>query len=610
MNKTKEKLKYNLWQNIFYVLRNTWVRDKIVLYVIFAEIILTVSLTLVSLFLPKTVIEQLLNNTNIKTIVLTVVGFTVLITALSALNTYFTQAHWVRRRELRNKVYNEILNKVVTTDYANLEKNDFILLKEKAMLNTDNNNATVEAIYTCFTGIGINALGFVILSIILVKINPVILIITLFTTAICYFVNRWAYLWQLNNNDVAEDYEIKLDFLYEVGSLSKYSKEIRLFAMTPWIEDIQRAYSKLAYNHDLKINKHYFISDITDCILTFLREGLAYVYLIWQVIEGNITADMFVLYFGAIGCYSEYILGFMNENENLRQHNVNYCGIREFLEYPDEFKHESGENIVFENVTSKSFKLEAKNLSYRYSDSENYILENINLTINSGEKIAVVGMNGTGKTTLVKLLCGFYDPTEGELLLNGRNIKEFNRKSYYKLFTAVFQEFSVLPKSVAENVAQTNLENIDIERLKNCLELADIHKKIDLLPKRENTQLVKAVNDEAVELSGGEIQQLMLARALYKNSPILILDEPTAALDPIAEDVLYKRYNELSRGKTSIYISHRLVSTRFCDRIILLGEKAILEEGSHQELLDKKGRYYELYKIQSKYYKEELEEIE
>lgn len=221
----------------------------------------------------------------------------------------------------------------------------------------------------------------------------------------------------------------------------------------------------------------------------------------------------------------------------------------------------------------------------------------------AGEKLAIVGLNGAGKSTLVKLICGLYDPTEGEVLLNGVDIREYNRQEYYRLFSAVFQQFSVLEVTLAENVAQTD-ENIDWKRMGDCIEKAGLTDKVESLPQHYETHIGRKVFEDGIELSGGETQRLMLARALYKGGSIIVLDEPTAALDPIAENDIYMKYNEMTEGCTSVYISHRLASTRFCDRIIFLGEGNILEEGTHEELMQKGGNYAELFEVQSKYYKE------
>lgn len=289
---------------------------------------------------------------------------------------------------------------------------------------------------------------------------------------------------------------------------------------------------------------------------------------------------------------------------NLHRQSLDISIVRECLEYPEPFVWEEGEAL--EPNEKNEYEIKLENVSFRYPESENDTLENIDLTLHSGEKIAVVGLNGAGKTTLVKLLCGFYDPTEGRVLLNGRDIRAYNRRDYYKMFAAVFQEFSILAGTIAMNIAQTE-ENIDMDRVKECAMQAGLLAKIEALPDGFETYLNRNVYENAIMLSGGETQRLMLARALYKNAPIVVLDEPTAALDPIAEAELYQKYNEITFGKSSVYISHRLASTRFCDRIIFLENRKITEEGTHEELLARGGRYAELFEVQSKYYRDEVD---
>jgi ATP-binding cassette subfamily B protein len=324
-----------------------------------------------------------------------------------------------------------------------------------------------------------------------------------------------------------------------------------------------------------------------------------------MVLFRELPVDQFVLLFAAIGGFSGWITGILDELSTLQRRSLEYCRLREFLEFPDSFERAGGEYIEPEH--GRTHSLEMRNVSFRYPGVEEDALQGINLTIRAGEKLAIVGLNGAGKTTLVKLLCGFYDPTEGEVLIDGRDIRVFDRDRYYSLFTAVFQDFNILPVTIAVNGAPDNRADIDEERVMRCLDLAGVSGKVDLLPERVDSLLGREVNNEAVELSGGETQRLMLARALYKDAPILILDEPTAALDPIAESRLYLKYNELSADKTSVFISHRLASTRFCDRVILLDGKTLAESGTHDELLAAGNKYAELFEIQSKYYREEAE---
>ena len=234
------------------------------------------------------------------------------------------------------------------------------------------------------------------------------------------------------------------------------------------------------------------------------------------------------------------------------------------------------------------------------------ILDHISFSVKAGEKIAVVGENGAGKTTLVKLLCGLTEPVEGRILLGGAEAKKLNREEYYKLFSVVFQDIHLLPVTVAENVIcrEWTGEQEERDKIQRALRMAGLWEKVEKMPEKEDTYLLKGIREGAVDLSGGEKQKLALARALYENRKLLILDEPTAALDPIAEGEMYMRYADLTKGKTSIFISHRLSSTRFCDRILFMENGKITESGTHEELMEKNGKYAVLFALQSKYYQE------
>lgn len=251
------------------------------------------------------------------------------------------------------------------------------------------------------------------------------------------------------------------------------------------------------------------------------------------------------------------------------------------------------------DLTDK-FEIEFKNVSFRYPGSNNYSLKNINLKINNGEHLAVVGRNGSGKTTFIKLMCRLYDVTEGEILINGVNIKDYTEESINRLYSVVFQDFQMFSLPVSDNIRAD--KKYDRERMLDCLEQANIKDRILNMPNKENSYLYKDIDKTGVEISGGEAQKLALARALYKNSPVVILDEPTAALDPVAENEIYNRFNSFVENKTAIYISHRLSSCVFCSRIAVFDNARLAETGTHSQLLENKGKYSELWNAQAQYY--------
>ena len=258
------------------------------------------------------------------------------------------------------------------------------------------------------------------------------------------------------------------------------------------------------------------------------------------------------------------------------------------------------------NDTMVAPSIEFRNVSFTYEGSEKPVLTNVSFKINADEKIALVGNNGAGKTTIVKLLCGLYPPTSGEILIDGKSINDIGVEKYQDMISVLFQDTSPIALSIAENVCGCEPQDADKKKLEECLKKAGLLEKVNTLAKKEETYITQTLDEKGVVLSGGETQKLLLAKAMYKDGPMLILDEPTSALDPIAESRIYEEYNQLADKKTAVFISHRLASTKFCDRILFLDGGQIVEEGSHDQLMKNGGKYREIFDIQSHYYKEEV----
>lgn len=334
-----------------------------------------------------------------------------------------------------------------------------------------------------------------------------------------------------------------------------------------------------------------------------------------QIIIGlaNAVCYLFVAIkalFGAFGVGSivQYVAVLSRLGEGLQElmyilsDNEVYCThLQNLFEYLDLPNHMYQGSLTVEKRDDNEYYVEFRDVSFKYPNTDTYVLKHVNLKFKVGEKLAVVGMNGSGKTTFIKLMCRLYDPTEGEILLNGVNIKKYDYNEYMSIFSVVFQDFRLFSFSLGQNVSAS--ASYDREKVIECLKKAGFAERLNSLPNDLDTFLYKDIDAEGVEISGGEAQKLALARALYKNTPFIILDEPTAAFDPISEYEVYSKFNEIAGTKTSIYISHRLASCRFCDKIAVFHEGEIIQIGIHEELLaDRRGKYYELWNAQAQYY--------
>ncbi|MCD7807651.1 MAG: ABC transporter ATP-binding protein/permease [Lachnospiraceae bacterium] len=408
---------------------------------------------------------------------------------------------------------------------------------------------------------------------------------------------------------VQEAYSRKLSYLEESTMEPAAGKDIRLYHMSGWLMKKYRDNLDEMNREYVRVHNWYILTGTGDYLIDLLRNGLIYGYLLYAASCGKMTLAEFVLYFGFVTSFGQYFSLGLNKALSLGAAANVIGSLRKFFDTPEH--RNEGETLSAEKAAPSSdtgLTIELKNVSFTYPGQETPVLFHINLTVQAGEKLALIGLNGAGKTTLVKLLCGFYQPTEGEILVNGLPLEKIERRQYYSLLSVLFQDYTILPGTVEENITSTkHPEKAQMER---ALEKSDFGAVLSKLSQKEKSLLVKEVYDDAVDFSGGEKQRLLLARALYKDARLLILDEPTAALDPIAENEIYLKYGELGEGKTSIFISHRLSSTRFCDRIILLENGQIAEEGTHESLMEAGGKYAELFEMQSRYYREQAREEE
>jgi len=501
-------------------------------------------------------------------------------------------------RNINFKFQMQLYAKRYDTDYENLEAPEMRDKFNKAIGGIGN----FGSFFNRITGLLHNTITILGWGAILCTLSPWLILIILVPTFAYYKTVGYRIKWYTSHEDKFVAIERRIDYVKDASRNFQNSKDIRLYNMENRFIELLKEFSEKRLWWYKKQGSVEFKNGFIMIAIVAIRDLASYGFIVINLINGDMTPGDFMLYFSSVTEIANSFYRFLDSYANAKWMSFNISWFREYLEIPDKTNRGKGKPLPEEN-----FDIRFENVSYQYSGADSPILKNLSFTIRTGEKIAIVGNNGAGKTTLVKLICGIYQATGGEIYINDTPIKEYNRDELYTLFAAVFQDMHIMPSSISENIAMNDKYNEN--DLKYAITHSGIEEKISSLPDGRDTMLVRSVYDKAIDLSGGEAQKLALARALYKQkasgSKILILDEPTAALDPIAEQNMYLEYAKFSSGKTSFFISHRLASTRFCDRIFYLKDGEITETGTHHELLERGGEYAKIFGIQSQYYKDE-----
>lgn len=595
MNKTKND--YTTMKNIKFILHNLWNWDKRMLVFSTLQIPIAVLLPLLATVMSSIVVRFVSEGKSITELLLSILLLSaVMLFLYLSRNILIARIDW---KAFSNRFKYMILcaQKQMDTDFENISSYDGQSKSMKARGAISSNESGTQQIIPILVEFITNILGIFIYSAIVITLNPFVLLVLIITTLADYGISLSYNKWHHKNKDNWVVSDRKLFYINSKAGDFSSAKDIRLFNMVGWFKEKYDVSLKERVEWQDKILRRTIARDIATVILTFIRDGLALGYLLYSVIYLSMDASSFVLFFGLITQFSNWILGLFSSASRLNLASLSIADLRQYLDMTDKLNRDEGLPIPKETCS-----LRFENVSFAYPDSSVDIIHDLSFTIKEGEKVAVVGTNGSGKSTLVKLLSGLYTPREGTIYANNRDIRLFNIKEYYSLLSAVYQNIHILPVSIAKNISLSIEEKTDESRLYDSLKMADFYDKVMSYSNKENQLLLKSVVDDAVELSGGEVQKLALARALYKQGAIIILDEPTAALDPIAEDFIYQQYNNLTKGRTSLFISHRLSSTKFCDTILLLENGKIIERGTHDELLNLGGKYFEMFKIQSQYY--------
>ena len=597
--KDKTKPKYNAAQNVGWMIKIAWKVRRRVLFLCVAMAALEVASNLAQLYVAPEILSRVERHAPMGELLGTIWLFTLALFLTMGLKAYFKQIALFPRVDVRSNIVGMIGRKCNMTSFPNTLEAKFIKLREKAHQSTQSNNEATELVWETLTELMQNVGGFLVYLTILSRLNGALLGVIVATCVAGFLLSRHSDNWEFRHRDEEESCYAKKSYIRRKAESVELAKDIRIFGLQGWLNELMDRVQNVYLDFLLRSEKVRLLSDVAEALLTMARNGIAYAYLLHMALRDSLSVPEFILYFTAVSTFTTWVMGILQAAQKLHEESLDISQVREFLDYPEPFRFEGG--VAIPKADACELKLE--HVSFRYPGAEEDTIHDLDLTVRPGEKLAIVGLNGAGKTTLVKLLCGLFDPTEGRVLLNGVNVRDFNRREYYGLFSAVFQEFSILDVTVAENIAQTN-ENIDTQKLWDCIEKAGLTQTIQKLPKGLDTHVGREVYLDGVLFSGGQTQRLMLARALYKDGAILLLDEPTAALDPLAENDIYRKYKDMTAGKTSLFISHRLASTRFCDRIIFVADGHITEEGTHDQLLARGGAYARLFEVQSRYYQE------
>lgn len=597
---------YGIISNSIYILGKMKQYYPLLLFYIFIGTIAGSLMQYLWSFIGKFVIDivQAQANTpekDIRPLIHLVIITTLIELLFMLINAVASNKIWYNMIHVRMHIISERVAKSLSMNYQMLEQPKILDMHQKATSATGGNDNGVEGLMHSVYDFGVQfLLMFVTVTAVAALDLRMILVLAVLSTIQFLFFRYTVKKDRKKVWNVLPPTWRKINYMNQLTQNFSYAKEIHLFHMKHWLTQkhhdvLMEKQEKKLYSRNLWIYNSVFAHSIS-----MLSQLCVYGVLILCVVDRNLSIGNFTLYLGLSTTFSNTLTQFFITMGSFKERSMQVDDFRSFMD----LKTEDDPDCIPIPRTDK-YVFEFKNVSFRYDGAETYALRHLDLTLEAGKKLAVVGLNGAGKTTFIKLLLRLYDVTEGAILLNGTDIRKFKREEYYRLFSPVFQNVEIFAFPMSENVSMKRPDATDRQLAETCLIQAGMKEKLDGLPDGPETQLLKVLHDNGIDLSGGEKQKLALARALYKDAPVIVLDEPTAALDALAEYNLYMHFNDMIGNKSAVYISHRLSSTRFCDNIAMFKEGRMIEYGSHDALLSAGGAYAEMFEIQAQYYKDE-----
>lgn len=594
----KEKMKYSK-----ILLKELYVFKPTVFIAILLATLISAALPLLQLLLSAFVIQWLMEGVAIREYLLRLLVFIVLIGIAQMGNYYFMLYQEENMNHLRDFMRNKIETKYLKMDYPLIIGKEAQERYNNASELTDNNTTLFGRLVTEIIELMSSFLGVVLYINILSQLESLFLVLVGVFLLIVVFFNVWQVKMDRKLFQAKAANSQKLRYLRKVYAESRITKDVRIFQMKDWFKQVEdKTIAEYQRIIKPKVRLTWTESTLVNVGIIGLS-ALSYIRSVQLIAAGAIPVSSFVIFAGSVTILAQTIMALVNAIGKMNTSLNETKKYDDFMSQGQVFNHEEGRSLPKEPLS-----IELKNVSYTYPNNDTPTINNVSLTIKPYENLAIVGENGAGKSTLTNLIAGLLKPDSGEIYINGVAQSEFNISDYYALFAPVFQEKFLLTYSIKETVIQgLPFDELKYNRVLKQSGLTDI---ISKFKSRDETKIVRAVYPDGVNLSGGQLQKLKLAQALYKDAPVLLLDEPTAALDPIAEHQIYQDYFQFSKDKLSVFISHRLSSTRFCDRIIYIKDGDITEVGTHEELMAKQKDYFKLYEAQAYYYKHDKEEKE